>query len=147
MSAGLYALIGVIIGAASTGVVQAVLDAQARRRATRVSARLLLNSLKEYLTFIPLVLDHGDWPSNPVWTDAISSLPAVWSENQRLIAESTSLELWIDVSNFFVQAYYALVFGGEGLAREKLTAEDRKRLNELLEQMELARKVLIPLSK
>ena len=63
MSDGLYALLGVLVGAASTGTVQALLDTRARRRAARVSARLVLNALEEYDLIVRELRAKGSWPA------------------------------------------------------------------------------------
>ena len=78
MSAGVYALIGVVVGALATGTVQFALDARARSRAARVSARLLLNSLEQY--------DH------------VTS-----QEHQHVLAEVRSFAAWVDAANAFIE--------------------------------------------
>jgi len=67
MSEGVYALLGVVVGALSTGAVQAMLDARARRRRAIVAARLVINSLEQYDYLIHRLLQFGKLSDHAEW--------------------------------------------------------------------------------
>jgi hypothetical protein len=142
VSEGVYALFGVIVGALSTGAVQFALDARARRRAARVSARLLLNSLEQYDHATRRVLHYGTWPSHPQWFELLNGLSSPWQEHQHVLAEIRSFAAWVDVANAFIEARERVVFSGPVGAGEPLDESDREGLEELLESLERTRIVV-----
>jgi hypothetical protein len=143
MNDGLYALLGVLVGAASTGTVQVLLDARARRRGARVSARLILNALEQYDGILRQVLDRGSWPSHPKWIEIITALPSPWEEHKHVLAEIRSFAQWVDVSNAFRDAETVLVLPIEVRAGDALSDEDRDDMTAVLAGVEQARRAVV----
>ena len=145
MSEGVYALIGVVVGALSTGGVQFALDARTRRRAARVSARLLLNSLEQYDHITRRLLEYGTWPDHPQWFELVNRLSLPWQEHQHVLAEVRSFAAWVDVANAFIEAGDRVVFSAPVSAGDPVGAGDRESLDDLLASLERARTVVAQL--
>ena len=127
MSTGVYALLGVVVGALSTGAVQALLDARARRRRAIVAARLVLNSLEQYDYLIRRLMQGGKWSDHPEWLTRVKALPEPWRDSQSVLAEIRDFKDWVDVTNAFIEADDRLVFSAAILAGEDLSKDARAR--------------------
>ena len=100
MTAAIFGLLGVIVGALTTGYVQYRLQRRAEARAARTASRLMRVETSELLGFVIRSLSEERWAGNPSEELATHA----WKEHRDVFAAAADRHRWDAVSLAFTTA-------------------------------------------
>jgi len=137
VTAAIFGLIGVVVGALMNGVVTGMLSRRAEQSARRSAARLVLSELVRFYT-LAIESDRLPPESLPQLRDIA---PRVWQSQREVLARALSIEQWELAAAAYAHVdalESVLVFDADGSLAEWRSSEAKRLLSSLIAPVEQA---------
>ena len=96
MTAAIFGLIGVLVGASINGLIQWLMARRSEQNGARTAARLVTYELREYQQLLQFALTSRRWDTG-LWFS-----PAIWRLHQARLAGACSLSEWTPLERAYL---------------------------------------------
>lgn len=143
MTAGIFGLVGVLIGGALTVMTTELADRRRRQISARTAARLVGDDMTQVVAVIQVALDRGTWSSLATFDRGHRA----WDERSDALAAAIELKDWMQLSQSIGVLGIVKEVAAAKTPSDPVDAASRERMERALDTVASALEILERIAK